>query len=282
MEWRWYILYTSYYYIDVDKDDDKAFIFTLKNPHGVKPIRFMKRKYSKYTIKCNPKNGPIFSNDINYDIFIDDKCNKQNSCLIYNDGSKGYECHPEYKSSLFVNTNKDTQKNLFSVLDYEVFTIDYKSKYTIDHICKYPNIVWEYIQTNDISQDTLKEFYNEIELINDLNAIHCSYKNIRSKISTYSLKNSSEFLPNTQIVSKDYDDSFKEWLENDYKWKLIYRASEHGYTAKSFHEYCDDKGPTLIVIKSSGGWIFGGYTTQSWSGYCKYICIFVFNSYIFQ
>ena len=38
--------------------------------------------------------------------------------------------------------------------------------------------------------------------------------------------------------------------------------SEHGYSAKSFHEYCDNKGPTLMVVKSSGGWIFGGYTTN--------------------
>ena len=52
--------------------------------------------------------------------------------------------------------------------------------------------------------------------------------------------------------------------------KLIYRASEHNYTANSFHKCCDDKGPTLIVVKSSEGWIFGGYTTQSWSGKCIY------------
>ena len=46
--------------------------------------------------------------------------------------------------------------------------------------------------------------------------------------------------------------------------------SEHGYSAKSFHEYCDNKGPTLMVVKSSGGWIFGGYTTESWSEECIY------------
>ena len=67
-----------------------------------------------------------------------------------------------------------------------------------------------------------------------------------------------------------YDKCLKEWLGSENNWKLIYRASEHDYTARSFHEYCDDKGPTLIVIKSSEGWIFGGYTTQSWSGYCIY------------
>ena len=73
----------------------------------------------------------------------------------------------------------------------------------------------------------------------------------------------SPFLRNTILFGNEYDDKLREWV-GDYKWRLLYRASEHGYTVKSFHEYCDDKGPTLIVIKSSGGWIFGGYTTQSW------------------
>ncbi len=77
----------------------------------------------------------------------------------------------------------------------------------------------------------------------------------------------SLFCYGTKVLENtEYDDKLREWLGNNYKWKLLYRASEHDYTAKSFHDYCDDKGPTLIVIKSSGGWIFGGYTTESWSG----------------
>ena len=72
------------------------------------------------------------------------------------------------------------------------------------------------------------------------------------------------------IDNKEYDKCLQEWTGYDYKWKLLYRASEHGYIADSFHKCCDYKGPTLIVIKSSGGWIFGGYTTQSWSGLSMY------------
>ena len=83
---------------------------------------------------------------------------------------------------------------------------------------------------------------------------------------TRTVVNPSGFLLGTHIVDQQYDGKLREWLGNDYKWKLLYRASEHDYTAKSFHECCDNQGPTLIVIKSSGGWIFGGYTTQSWSG----------------
>ena len=76
----------------------------------------------------------------------------------------------------------------------------------------------------------------------------------------------SPLLKNTTIIDKKYDSYLREWIGNDYEWKLLYRASEHEYKARSFHEYCDNKGPTLIVIKSSNGCVFGGYTTESWSG----------------
>ena len=75
----------------------------------------------------------------------------------------------------------------------------------------------------------------------------------------------SPFLKESIISEEKYDSYLKEWV-GDYKWRLLYRASEHGYRAESFHDYCDNKGSTLVVIKSSGGWIFGGYTTRSWSG----------------
>ena len=72
----------------------------------------------------------------------------------------------------------------------------------------------------------------------------------------------SPFLNESIINEEKYDDKLQEWLGNDYKWKLLYRVSEHDYTYSSFHEYCDNKGPTLIIIKSSEGWIFGAYLSQ--------------------
>ena len=72
------------------------------------------------------------------------------------------------------------------------------------------------------------------------------------------------------IDQPNYDECLQQWLGSDHKWKLIYRASEHDYTAESFHEICDDVSPTLIIIKSTEGWIFGGYTTKSWNGWSIY------------
>ena len=223
----------------------------------------MKRIESRYAIECDPKNGPIYCNNYGSDICIRDNCNREDSCYIHNDGTRGYDCHPQYKSSLFVNTAGPDDNNYFSVSDYEVFGIDYENRENINKICKHPDIIWEYIETKDISEESLKQFEDDVELLNDLDAINCEDSNIRVKISQLCLKNPSELLSDTQLVKRQYDTILREWC-GDYKWKLLYRSSEHDYTGKSFHKYCDDKGPTLIVIKSSGGWIFGGYTTQSW------------------
>ena len=105
-----------------------------------------------------------------------------------------------------------------------------------------------------LDRRTLNEFINEGIIDLDNENVHHFFFPLYSP-----------FLRNTILFGQEYDDKLREWIGNDYKWKLLYRASEHEYTAKSFHECCDDKEPTLIVIKSSGGWIFGGYTTQSWS-----------------
>jgi len=48
------------------------------------------------------------------------------------------------------------------------------------------------------------------------------------------------------------------------KWKLIYRASLHGFKASDFHEKCDGASKTLTIIRSSNSNIFGGYTEAQW------------------
>ena len=153
-------------------------------------------------------------------------------------------------------------------MDYEVFSIENYKDYICD-TCKHPDIIWEYIETKDISEESLNQFDDNAELLNDLDAIHCYDNAIIVKISRCCLKNPSELLCNTQLVNQQYEATLREWI-GDYQWRLIYRASEHGYTASSFHECYNEKGPKLIVIKSDGGWIFVCYITQSWSGYSIY------------
>jgi hypothetical protein len=54
------------------------------------------------------------------------------------------------------------------------------------------------------------------------------------------------------------------------KWQLLYRASDHGYEARDFHAKCDDKINTLTIIKTTDGYIFGGFTVRTWESEEEY------------
>ena len=136
-------------------------------------------------------------------------------------------------------------------------------EYLIDE--KYESII------QALSRISRSEFYDYSELIENLdhNIVNMFINEdildmTNDDVHHFFFSIYSPLLKNTILIGQEYDSYLKEWL-GDYKWRLLYRASEHGYTAKSFHECCDDKGPTLVIIKSSGGWIFGGYTTRTWA-----------------
>ena len=71
------------------------------------------------------------------------------------------------------------------------------------------------------------------------------------------------------ILSSDQREPLLNWLKenraitNDGD-RLLYRASRNGWAASNFHSCCDNKGPTVTVIRSEN-YIFGGYTDESWN-----------------
>ena len=245
--------------IDGTKNDSDSFIFTLKNPNRVSPSRYMKTDDDNKSITCIASKGPIFGDSA---ICICENCNtKDNSISNVN---SSYEDSGN-NNSLFVNTDSSYKTNYFTTFDYEVYCIDNYKDY-IYNICQCPTITWPYLFTNEMYDNLLKKLTNETGLLHDLDVIHESNNALRFTIVQSFFKNPSSFLPGTHYIEENYDSILKEWA-GDNTMRLAFRASDHGYSGRNFHNYCDNvKGPTLIVIKSSGGWIFGGYTTQSWSG----------------
>jgi hypothetical protein len=69
----------------------------------------------------------------------------------------------------------------------------------------------------------------------------------------------------------------QEWLGDKCKWNLCYRASRDGWGGQHFHQHCNNKGPTVVLIKVNN-YIFGGYTDQNWAG--KVSCILTNSAFI--
>ena len=66
--------------------------------------------------------------------------------------------------------------------------------------------------------------------------------------------------------NQEYKKILKGWLNPDknVKSKLLYRMTRDGKNFSTFHSLCDNKGPTLILIKIIEGDIIGMYTPLSW------------------
>ena len=75
----------------------------------------------------------------------------------------------------------------------------------------------------------------------------------------------------SNILKNDIDNIklIAKWIEettNKYeiKFELIFKMSQNGTKSEDFHKYCDNQGPTLILVKTTTNRIFGGYTPLNW------------------
>ncbi|KAJ5067397.1 pep-cterm sorting domain-containing protein [Anaeramoeba ignava] len=69
----------------------------------------------------------------------------------------------------------------------------------------------------------------------------------------------------SKIISEKYHSKkLKEWINDDKffsKMKKGYSAQKDGFDCKKWHDICDNKGKTLIIIKTKDNFIFGGFTS---------------------
>ena len=84
----------------------------------------------------------------------------------------------------------------------------------------------------------------------------------REKKKSYSLKDSN-ILNDPEKIKM-----ISDWINPNKKiiYNQIYKATRDGGTGKNFHSHCDNKGPTLTLINSTNGYIFGGFISISWEG----------------
>ena len=52
--------------------------------------------------------------------------------------------------------------------------------------------------------------------------------------------------------------------------QLLYRGTRDGMSADTFHNRCNNKGPTISLFKNENGYIFGGYASIDWTSYGDY------------
>ncbi|XP_022808926.1 uncharacterized protein LOC111345899, partial [Stylophora pistillata] len=147
---------------------------------------------------------------------------------------------------------------------------------------------WNDVQCSDCHKFTCKKDLNECQ--NDLNYCHnlatCTNERGSHKCKCkagyvgdgFDCYYSYAGLGHSAILANDdnYLGTLSNWLsrvvqsQSSY-WKRCWRASVDGWPASTFHSLCDNKGPTVTIIRV-GKYIFGGYTSSSWTSGCSWLC----------
>ena len=143
-----------------------------------------------------------------------------------------------------------------------MFKVDLKEKIDVivksEEINELNNVIKE--QNEEIIN--LKNKVNQLEiLVNDLLIFK---KDIVGKIT---------FKINSKIVDSYFNIILiKNWINNInnesskiIKAKLLYKLSKDGDSIDTFHQKCDNNSPTLLLVETTNGRKFGGYTTCVWS-----------------
>ncbi|KAK8814348.1 hypothetical protein WA158_008210 [Blastocystis sp. Blastoise] len=132
---------------------------------------------------------------------------------------------------------------------------------------KYMKYINEYMENCylDIKEEEIKNI--DISLLE--NEMHSVFgEQGREAANRNMMGNLTVFKDSKIIQTRCFETPLVNWLGKERKWKLLFRASDHKYKASEFHNYCDNKCPTVTIIKHIGHNnkinIFGGYTTQYW------------------
>jgi len=135
---------------------------------------------------------------------------------------------------------------------------DNKGRYFLDRDPKMFDIVMSYLRTGQL---VYKEGQRE-QVYAELDYFQLPLPEDDATVPTDSVQTPKS---RGTLLSNTHREQIERWLDGKKLGEMLYKSTEDGATPKDFHRQCDNKEATLTVIQSSDGYLFGGYTTKSWS-----------------
>ncbi|KAJ5077017.1 pep-cterm sorting domain-containing protein [Anaeramoeba ignava] len=157
----------------------------------------------------------------------------------------------KHKSNIIQQKEK-LQNQISNVID-KIRFINF-SKQELEDISK-EKLIPNQISEKLIQFQKLQEEKNEKKL---QEFIEKENQNKKSFIFKSRFRFDSEIVTENESINK-----LKEWInDNDFfsKMKKGFSAKRDGFSSQNWHKAVDDKGKTLVIIKTKDNYIFGGFT----------------------
>ena len=219
-------------------------------------------------------NGNIFQILKNYDSMIKEipnfklsnDINSIYNLLIQLFNSDRYEIQNKDKNAVKIIIKlKDILGNdeLYDIVLYQI-KLDNKNKYEQmeKKILTLENKVEEIKNENIEIKKKLNELY---ELYNENKILKSEIQNLKVDKNNHILSLCKE----SKIIKEENKINFVieeiEKVTNSIsETKLLYRATRDGSSIEEFHSRCDNYPNTLMLVQTTKGYIFGGFTSVGW------------------
>ncbi|XP_048580774.1 uncharacterized protein LOC5507168 isoform X2 [Nematostella vectensis] len=242
----------------------KAFLYTLYNPRGYKPEKLPGTSSNNvHSIYGGATYGPTFGGG--HDLYIVDKANTQKS---------SYTNPYSYQRPTGCSGNNCLAGSYqFTPNEVEVF-YEFKSKpdkvnggwseWTSWSDCT--RVCGKGTSTRKRSCTNPKPAWGGSDCIGkEVETKSCGTDKCDGGLeSSTSIGDKIEYLNDLYMFLRPVQQSSKSW------WGSCYTASRDGWEAKTFHQKCDGKGPTVTIVRV-GKNVFGGYSDNSWTSSNKYM-----------
>jgi len=129
----------------------------------------------------------------------------------------------------------------------------------------------------DNLEKQLKEKTNALEeKINELMSIKVEYEKLKKE----EIKKENRYFKNSNIIKLEEENIILNWFEKKpIRFIKLLDSKIDGDSTSAFINKCANKCPTILFVKTTNGYRFGGYTTKLWtkSNYVKDDKCFVFS-----
>ena len=229
----------------------------------------------EYGPNMNNQNNEIYDNSNNYTNNYEN--NYTNNYSNYEYQQQGYTNQNTYDMNQVYSNNTDYNYQNYQNQNFENYNNNYSD---FSNTQSFPqqfeqafaeviplNPINEYLQgqtnKNQGNNNEITENQTEDGQQNDIEKLFRTEKGLiifRNGLLKGIIQKYSEI---DEVVSKIQDKLLK-----GAKFILLYKASIDGDKAKVFHEKCDKHKMTLVLVETTKGVRFGGFTTKSWEGHC--------------
>ena len=153
-----------------------------------------------------------------------------------------------YENEYIINNKPNNNNNILNDIEKEMNKMEKEQKNMKN---KLDEIILE-----------LNNEKNKNENINKQNKIYFNEHKLKNIIKSDIIKTEEEY----NMIKNKILNQRKNKISKSINYNLIYKASKDSDKIKIFHEKCDNKKNTLILIETNEGIKFGGFTTQTWEG----------------